>query len=245
MKRVNILWTSGWDSTFRLLQLAEKGNVEIQPYYVLDDGRPSTDIEIQRMKEIKEMILNKWPHSKNLIKPIKFIKIGEIKKHPDVTSSYKVLREESFMGSQYEWLGWLSKNVGNLELCIHEDDKAHYFIRDYVSKVNDVEGEYYKVDSKKCNKDVVNVFGNYNFPILTYTKLDMMKEAENKNFKDIMMNTWFCFTPINNEACGLCNPCKYAIEEGMSFRLSKSALRRYKYSFLYKVLRKMKKFSSR
>lgn len=168
----------------------------------------------------------------------------EIKKYADVTDSYNALKEESFMGSQYEWLGWLSKNIGNLELCIHEDDKAHYFIRNYVSEINDIEGHYYKVDGNKCNKDIVNVFGNYKFPILTYTKLDMMKEAENKNFKDIMMHTWFCFTPIDNEPCGICNPCKYAIEEGMSFRLSKSALRRHRYRFLYKVLRKIKKIVS-
>lgn len=240
MKQVNILWTSGWDSTFRLLQLAEKGNVEIQPYYVLDEGRPSANIEIQTMEDIKRMIYDKWPYSKNLIKPTILIKINEIKKYEEITFSYNALRKKSFMGSQYEWLGWLSKNVGNLELCIHKDDKAHYFIKNYISEINDVEGCYYKIDSKKCNKDVVNVFGNYNFPILNYTKLDMMKEAENKNFKDIMMHTWFCFTPINNEPCGICNPCKYAIEEGMSFRLSKSALLRHKYKFLYKVLRKTK-----
>src|SRR5690606_13578695 len=40
---VNLLWTGGWDSTFRLLSLVVQQHRCVQPYYVLDDVklRPS------------------------------------------------------------------------------------------------------------------------------------------------------------------------------------------------------------
>ncbi|WP_289130536.1 hypothetical protein [uncultured Clostridium sp.] len=237
MKKVNILWTSGWDSTFRLMQLLEKGEVKIQPYYIIDENRASTDIEIKKMNEIINMSIEKWNHCKELILPIKYINKNKINEYSNIINSFNKLKKQSFIGSQYEWLGCVSHDVKELELCIHEDDKAHAFIKDYVVQKGDIEGKFYTI-SEDADEDVLNVFGNYKFPILDYTKLDMMKEAEEKNFKDIMMNTWFCHTPINGEACGKCNPCIYTIEEGMKFRLSEKALKRYKNR--NKILNKIK-----
>lgn len=34
----NVLWTSGWDSTFRIIQLIKEGR-EVQPYYIIDVNR--------------------------------------------------------------------------------------------------------------------------------------------------------------------------------------------------------------
>lgn len=46
-----LFWTGGWDSTFRLLQLAEMG-VEVNPVYIRDSKRKSSPVEIERMNEI-------------------------------------------------------------------------------------------------------------------------------------------------------------------------------------------------
>lgn len=56
----------------------------------------------------------------------------------------------------------------------------------------------------------------------------MKDEYEKMKLSDIIDDTWFCFNPINGKPCGYCNPCKYTIEEGMSYRFSKEALKRYK-----------------
>lgn len=236
---VNILWTSGWDSTFRILQLAKKG-ISIQPYYVIDTRRKSTLVEIETMNRIKDMILKKWSYTEGLIRPTKYIEINDITKLDYVTQSYHQLRKKAFMGSQYEWLGWLSKSVEQLELCIHKDDKAHYFIKDFTVLENNFKGEYYKVDKFKADNITVDVFGSYSFPILEYTKIEMLEEAKKEDFYDIMVNTWFCFSPINGEACGMCNPCKYAIEEGMEFRFTKKSLKRYENRNKNKILKKIK-----
>jgi len=39
---VNLLWTGGWDSTFRLLQLILDTRATIQPVYVIDTARRSS-----------------------------------------------------------------------------------------------------------------------------------------------------------------------------------------------------------
>ena len=36
---VDMLWTAGMDSTFRLVQLSKMKDVEVQPYYVVDKIR--------------------------------------------------------------------------------------------------------------------------------------------------------------------------------------------------------------
>ena len=51
-----------------------------------------------------------------------------------------------------------------------------------------------------------------------------MHEAKENGFYDIMLETWFCYNPINGKPCGICNPCKYTIEEGMGFRVGVKGL---------------------
>ena len=51
-----ILWTGGWDSTFRMLQLALEGVELVQPIYVTGTNRPSESIEIQTMNRILPML---------------------------------------------------------------------------------------------------------------------------------------------------------------------------------------------
>lgn len=36
---INILWTGGLDSTCRVAQLSQMGNIIIQPYYIIDPCR--------------------------------------------------------------------------------------------------------------------------------------------------------------------------------------------------------------
>lgn len=46
---VYILWTGGWDSTFRVVELSLK-NQTIQPLYCVDKNRKSIDKEIEAMR---------------------------------------------------------------------------------------------------------------------------------------------------------------------------------------------------
>ena len=54
---VNLLWTGGWDSTFRLLSLVLIKRKPVQPFYVIDVGRVSTIREIKTMQHKPDAIV--------------------------------------------------------------------------------------------------------------------------------------------------------------------------------------------
>ena len=57
MRKINILWTGGLDSTYRILELSMQ-DVTIQPYY-LASVNPSTKYEIRAIEELTEIIKKK------------------------------------------------------------------------------------------------------------------------------------------------------------------------------------------
>lgn len=228
MKTINLLWTGGWDSTYRILQLFKK-EVIIQPYYLLDN-RKSEEQELQAISTITELI-KAHPETNCILKELITAKVADIPKDAEITTSFKNLLKTDFFGSQYDWLARFSKNIHNLELTIHEDDKACVIINKHggVHKKNsDLKGTYFELDTAVSSADLINVFGNYHFPLLKITKLEMKKYAEDSGLMDIMNTTWFCHNPVDNQPCGKCNPCLYTIEEGLLYRFSKKTIFKHK-----------------
>ena len=191
-RMVKLLWTGGWDSTFRLIQLAVKG-AKVQPYYIILEDRRSTLKEIGQMSRIKK----------------------------DLELKYK----DRFLGGQYPVLSALSDRVSGLELSIHRDDKAEYFVRKL-----DRESSY-------LNSDVFTIFGGFNYPIINYTKIKMEEEAKESGDIETLYKSWFCHTPINDTPCGYCNPCRYSIDEGMKKRFDFRGRLYNKAPILFKLFR--------
>ena len=239
----NVLWTGGWDSTFRVLDLVILKGREVQPFYVFDSGRGSTAVELETMQQIKNMVKELKPGAEQLIKDYIFIKIEDIPQDSDFTAQYNILLSQSFMGSQYDWLGRYVKSIGlnNLELCIHKDDKAEGFVRDDVHYQEDGNDGYYKLNELPKNPALA-IFNNYNFPLLNMTKVEMGEIAKKNGFSHIMEQTWFCFNPqAGRKPCGYCNPCIYTREEGLGRRVPRMPVSRAIYRRAITVLRKIKK----
>lgn len=225
----NVLWTGGWDSTYRILDLTIVKGRSIQPYYVLDDGRASQSIEIKTMNRIKEMVDISFPAAKGLIRDTIYFKRSEIPANKAITDKWQRLRDSSFMGSQYEWLGRYAEENGinNFELCIHQDDKASFFLDNHVEKHKDNNDDCYHLKDSEVGTDL-DLFKYYNFPILELTKTDMQEDARRHGFDAIMEETWFCFNPTwRSTPCGNCNPCKYTKEEGLGRRVPIGILAKY------------------
>lgn len=55
METVHLLWTGGWDSTYRLLYLLWEGK-QVQPHYIIDTHRPSSGHELRAMEAIRASI---------------------------------------------------------------------------------------------------------------------------------------------------------------------------------------------
>lgn len=233
-KIVNILWTGGYDSTFRVVQLS-KLPIKIKPYYI-SDNRYSEKAELHAIKKVIDELKNKQDIVCTFL-DLETIPINERVVDPNIEMAFKNLLSLDFMGSQYEWLSYFAKIHPGIELSIHQDDKAVILINKHgaFTRICDpVLGDYFVIDEANSHKDIVTLFGNFHFPLLEYTKVMMKEEYARLGCEDIINLTWFCYSPVNGQSCGLCNPCIYTIEEGLYWRFSATALKRYKYRTIYK-----------
>lgn len=224
---VEIFWTGGYDSTFRIVQLSRCA-VCIQPYYISDD-RCSEANELAAIEYITEQI-KEHRDTKCIFLDMKIVKSSERIEIQQVSDAYNELRKKEFFGNQYEWLACFATQHKGIELSIHKDDKAIALINKYASlkKVEDeIIGDYFVIDEAKSNPYITTLFGDYHLPLVEMTKLDMKKYYTDNLYDLIMNSTWFCHKPVKGEACGVCNPCMYTIEEGLKERFSATALRRY------------------
>ncbi|GFZ91626.1 hypothetical protein GCM10010978_32650 [Compostibacillus humi] len=239
---INILWTGGWDSTYRIVELSRRVCV-VQPIYVYGDNRLSEKYEINAMyKILKE--LRKKPSTKAEFLPIKFINKKDIPANQEITNAYNIIAKNTNLGSQHEWLARLAYSYPGLELgteasplSISNILKA---INQYGKLIKDKSGEGYILDPVESSNEGILVLGNFKFPIIKKTGKDMKKDIQSWGYEDVMKNVWVCHTPLYGKPCGLCHPCELKIETGMSFLLTRSAVKRYRNSkkpffrYLYK-----------
>jgi hypothetical protein len=217
---VKILWTGGWDSTFQLLELLLVQKSEVIPYYLIEEERRSTRLELLTMKKIKAMVRAYDPQTEKLLAPTRIYALGDIPPNPKVTEAFERIKAGQFMGRQYDWLARFCEwqNLSDLQLGIHKDDKAHAVLEGMLTAKPGNEGEFI-VDEKFLDSDEYTIFGRFSFPILNLTKLDMNRLARERGWQEIMLQTWFCHRPVKDKPCGRCNPCRYTVEEGMGFRI--------------------------
>lgn len=235
---VKVFWTGGYDSSFRMVQLS-KFRVVIQPYYMVDSRyRHSIRNEMNAIEEITYDIRNK-PETKCLIKPLIKVIVSEIPPDEEITDAYHRIKKAISLGSQYDWLTRFAKSNPSIELCLEKAESGRifkYFNRSgKMIEIKEGEITYLIVNKAESDKDMVTVFGDFRYPLSLreVTKLDMVEEYKKLGFAETMQKTWFCHNPVNNEPCGVCNPCKSVVKEGLSFRLTPAGMKRYKTEVKY------------
>jgi 7-cyano-7-deazaguanine synthase len=240
MKTVKLFWTGGYDFTYRLIELSFC-KVIIQPFYLCNE-RLSESLELEAMHKIRSAVIANKACKATIAEPI--IVPTDAKKHyDDITEAFERLSRKDFFGTQYEWLAAFARDNPGVEISTH--NKITVLIEKYgeLISLHDADtGVYYAVDKNKSSKDINILFGNYSFPISKRTKLDMKSDYIKWGYKDVMGMTWFCYNPKGGKPCGLCNPCMYAIQEGMKERLPPAAKIRYSLKRLYLFLYKIKTF---
>lgn len=233
---INIFWTGGFDSSYRMIQLS-KWDVTIQPFY-LCDNRKSEQNELNAISSITDDIKT-HPETLCLILPLIKLKVSELEKDAIITEAYFRLHEKTQIGTQYEWLARFANKHKGMELCIEksENGKAVNCIKNNgnVRLVENGDIKYFEIDTEKSSADLIRIFGGYHFPhpLFEITKVEMIEEYKRLGFEETILKTWFCHNPIRNEPCGFCNPCKTVIKDGLAFRMPSSGLRRYSIELKY------------
>ncbi|NBC65090.1 MAG: hypothetical protein GVY07_05420 [Bacteroidetes bacterium] len=195
-KIVDLLWTGGWDSTFRLLQLVFSEKKVVQPHYVIRQ-QECTGTEIDTMNRILRKISREYGQYEDQILPVQFFNMNAINANEKLKHEYRELSKKAKVNKQYEILAQYCHQIGvtSMELCVLSNEMFGSF------------------------KTGNNLFRYFQFPLLNVTKTDMREIAVANNWLEIMNMTWFCRRPIKGQPCGFCGPCTDVVIAGMSHRL--------------------------
>lgn len=253
MKTVTLLWSGGWDGTFRFLQLASEP-ICIQPIYIKDKGRGSQEYEIKAIEKIINIVESdrEGYNFKAIIKEPKFYDVAWILKNcadEKISLSFRYLKQKYNIGIQYEWFALLAKQLdvkletgvvhqyhGKVEDAIEAEGILSLIADDFL------EGRY-EVLPREDDSEIFTVFENLILPIIKLSKKDEERIATENGWLEIMKLSWFCYNPDRHgEPCGWCGPCDDAIHTGMEWRLPKIAKWRNKHRSTYLFLLKTKRY---
>ena len=229
MERINILWTGGFDSTYRVCQLSLLP-VEIQAYYIRAEKK-SDPQELKAMADIVAYIHGNKAKKCKLL-PLIEIRLGDLAPDQEVVDSYNNIRKEVVIGTQYEWFARFARQSGLiLELGFEYNPTGdlrkyidnHVTIREISIPLAMGKGslEYCEYDENQTSEDLMNIFGpfRYGVPLYYLTKLQIVEAYKELGYEAVMPMTWFCAHPLGGKPCGLCNPCASVVKAGMGSRL--------------------------
>jgi len=227
----HLLWTGGWDSTFRLIQIVVLLKEKVQPHYIIDPERKSNRHEMRAMQLIKSEIAIRFPEAYSRIKPTHYIELYSITHNKKIEDSYHSIYQKTPIGSQYEWLARFAchYDISNLELAVENGVSR---MNDLLTRMLNISGStkkpYYHVKTSLKGTDEYTLFKNFHFPIIDIYKYDMIRISKESGFFDILEKTWFCHNPLpNGKPCGVCTPCTQIVKEDMTFRLPLHSRVRY------------------
>lgn len=194
--KTHLLWTGGWDSTFRLLQLLFIEKKVVKPHYIVIP-QECTGKEIDTIHNIRREILRQYPEKRKLLLPIAYTSVGEIRENKAITNEYEKIAKTRKINQQYEILARYCDHIGvfPMELSVLSNETFDYFLNNST------------------------IFKYFEFPILGLSKTGMAKIAEENGWTELMSMTWFCRRPRNDRPCGFCGPCTDVVMAGMGWRL--------------------------
>ena len=221
---VNLLWTGGWDSSYRLLSLMHRTAAVVQPWYVIDEMRNSINREVDAMRKIRAALVARDASFGARILPTRFeARENHDGDTPEIIEKFERVTRRIRLGVQYRYLARLAQNTGAVfELSVH--DRHHgvgELLTPHLVRVDTAHGPTLGLPAD--SDPVVELFRPFEFPLLGLSKNEMGEEAARDGFEDILELTWFCHTPRNGQACGRCRPCQQVIQGKLHRRMPMSS----------------------
>lgn len=212
MKKINVFWTGGLDSTYRILELSTIPDIEIQPYYIKFKERHSAFKELFAINKITDIIRNLPNYNGHLLN-IKVYNTKDFKYYDDIHQSRIDYKKQGHnLGYQYCYCADLCRFFDiKCEVSLENERTCggHYALKHFTTLAED-EFDYYIDKEKTDNKELVNIFENILFPKTVFNKtkreeINYIKSIESKILNYIV----FCYKiKFDGKLCGECSPCK-------------------------------------
>lgn len=205
---INLLWTGGWDSTFRLLQLAIVQEKDVQPYYIMDGDRKSMNREIDAMEKIRKGLREAFSAVSLRLKPTIFIYKGSIPDDENIKRLHQMISSRVHIGAQYYWLSCFAEANCTLELELSFEN-VEYRKREWFMLLDKfTAGTGHERRLTGSYPEELGMFRHFRFPLLDFYKTDMETIADEYGFLGLLKLSWFCHNPLNDSPCGNCIPCR-------------------------------------
>ncbi|QTF91388.1 hypothetical protein [Halomonas sp. BM-2019] len=219
---INILWTGGWASTFRVAYAALVGKRVVIPHYIVDLDRHSTMHEMRAIANAREALAQLDEGAAERVGALAITPITEISLDVTVTRAYWQVAKVEALDEQYDWLARYAKSRGlkRLELCSSLHDSVGHILRGRVERL--------PMGGCRLREGYCwpysELFPWFHFPVLALSRWQMRSLAERHGFLSVLEHSWFCSRPCNGEPCGTCDACRLTADEGLSYRLSTETL---------------------
>lgn len=222
---VKILWTGGWDSSFRVLYVAMVEGRHVEPHYIIDTGRRSTTNELRAISRMRDALQVMGHDAAQRIGPLRLMPQNEVPKDAAIADAWTRLRRQCDIARQYALLARYAQHQGleGLELCVEKDCGIYSLLTAHMEPT--LSG------AARLTPGAIDggaLFERFEFPVLELLKRDMYEIAKQHAFLDILSKSWFCHRPLGREKpCGLCAPCQAVVHHGLSYRLPPAGMIRY------------------
>lgn len=243
---VHVFWTGGLDSSFRVLWLVNECKVDVQPHYVIDERRRSSDQEIAAMNNMRTRLKQIDFDAAARLRPTRLTKRLDIPVNKARRDAYETYRARQNMSRQYKYLSDYvdCAKVAQIEVGIE------FRVSKRMSTIIALEDEFEVTARggqlrKTCVAPEFAVFRGFIFPLIKTSKLQMIALSRATKWGELLDLTVSCQKPRENgNPCGRCVPCTVAGNEGLLHRLPLRARARWyirKIEGRFRAWRKMRK----
>ncbi len=238
-QHINLLWTGGWDSTFRLCQLSQQ-NVEVQPVYFRFGecfDRKNEQQEIQAQTKILAILRQKPNTKASILDPVRLTE-QDIPADPIFDAAFQAWNDAGYIPGQLRILGKLPHLYPNLEYCMEGPTlkrrqqgftigKTQEFLQNHgFCFIFHADGSA-TMDTTQADPQLALLWSGFTFPILGITEMDMVPIIRQWGYEDVFALTWTC--DFNGkEPCGICHNCETKWASGLKDFFSPAATRNHK-----------------
>lgn len=225
-RTIDLFWTGGWDSTFRLLTALRLEGAQVRPHYLLDPASRRAELEIDAMGRVREAVREASPEHADRLLPLASASLDDLPADHVAAERYARLGARVELGEHYLWLGRYARHAGldELEVGCHRGDAVTSLLADYLRPLRESPFATYGLADEALGTDLA-LFARLTFPLAALTRADMRRVALESGFLETLELTWSCLSPRRGEACGVCAKCHEAVEDGLGHRLSPTSRR--------------------